>query len=385
MGISAPRASSVVHMLNPSDNEVDTEEVKRCFSERGISPAPSENLTDYSDDLKSFENNNNNNLDPSMELGKAYYYSQLSVMLFEKAVEENAKFPEELDRVHSWFVKDLSDAQKLVCLHELLSLMNPSQHRFLFTSVFFESAQGTEDETVWLDLAMTENQKRMRTDPPPPASHDNVITKLEALDLTMGDSLFSGVRVSKNKLNFERSPSPHVPTKTTKTDSVKNNNSNSNDDDSASESSGTSKFSSFMKSSDADDRNKLTISNERISPTKSAAFAPRSKNNSAASLSGKAPPGFLSPNAQEFRPSEPSCNADVFVTDFVQWLRLLRLHKYTDSLSPLYDADRVSLLKSDEAALEVAGVAALGARKKFLRLFERIQQESDYFKNEKTK
>ncbi len=363
-------------MLNPSDNEADTEKVKRCVSERGISPAPTEALSDYSDDSKSFESNKN--LDANMELGKAYYYSQLSVMLFEKAVGENANFPEELDRVHSWFVKDLSDSQKLVCLHELLSLMNPSQHRFLFTSVFFESAQDTEDETVWLDLAMSENQKRIHNDPLSP-SLDNVTTKLEALDLTMGDSLFSGVRMSKNKLNFDRSPSPHVSTRTTKTESVKDFMSN-NDDDMESESSGTSKFSSFMKSSDGNDR-KLSISHENILD----APAPRSKKNSGASsnaLPCKAPPGFLSPNAQEFRPSEPSCHSDVFVTDFVQWLRLLRLHKYIDSLSPLYNADRVSLLKSDEAALEAAGVGAMGARKKFMRLFERIQQESDNFGND---
>lgn len=66
-------------------------------------------------------------------------------------------------------------------------------------------------------------------------------------------------------------------------------------------------------------------------------------------------------------------NAELFHMDLSSWLRLHRLHKYEPTLSGL---DRAHLLALDETALEALGVAALGARRKFTRLFGAIRQAS---------
>ncbi|WPK23885.1 hypothetical protein PUMCH_001135 [Australozyma saopauloensis] len=53
------------------------------------------------------------------------------------------------------------------------------------------------------------------------------------------------------------------------------------------------------------------------------------------------------------------------------WLKLLRLHKYTDCLKDIYWKDLVSLL---DQQLEDRGVRALGARRKLLKAFEAVRQ-----------
>ena len=53
------------------------------------------------------------------------------------------------------------------------------------------------------------------------------------------------------------------------------------------------------------------------------------------------------------------------------WLKLLRLHKYTDCLKDIYWKDLVSLL---DLQLEECGVRALGARRKLLKAFEAVKQ-----------
>ena len=295
---------------------------------------------------------------------KAFYYSQLSIMLFERAVEENMAFPEDLDRVHGWFTKELSDTQKLVCLHELLSLISPSQHRFLFTSVAVDTNQNSEEEAVWLDLAMTEAQKQQST-----RSSNETMNKLDdrlkSLDLRPGESLFSGLNITKSKfptekteiltliddsfslkdnVNFSNLPS------LTPSSSLASSQSQTNFLQCLSpvSSSDTSKFSAILKMPMEDDKS----------------LAP-----------GSAPPGFLSPTAPEFRPSEPSCHAEIYMTDFSKWLRLLRLHKYDTCLTLVYEKDKIELLKFDESRLEADGVNALGARTKLLRLFARVRNE----------
>lgn len=52
------------------------------------------------------------------------------------------------------------------------------------------------------------------------------------------------------------------------------------------------------------------------------------------------------------------------------WLKLLRLHKYTDCLKDIYWKDLVSLL---DQQLEDRGVRALGARRKLLKAFEAVR------------
>ena len=54
------------------------------------------------------------------------------------------------------------------------------------------------------------------------------------------------------------------------------------------------------------------------------------------------------------------------------WLKLLRLHKYTDCLKDVYWKDLIGL-NSDQ--LEEKGVAALGARRKLLKAFEAVKNQ----------
>ncbi|PJF19137.1 hypothetical protein PSACC_01051 [Paramicrosporidium saccamoebae] len=66
-------------------------------------------------------------------------------------------------------------------------------------------------------------------------------------------------------------------------------------------------------------------------------------------------------------------SSHLFHTDLSAWLRLHRLHKYQAVFQRIMD--RKKLLAMDEDGLEAIGVAALGARRKFIRLFELIRTE----------
>lgn len=79
------------------------------------------------------------------------------------------------------------------------------------------------------------------------------------------------------------------------------------------------------------------------------------------------------------RPSTPVGNTSMpneiasmeLLNNIPAWLKLLRLHKYTDSLKDIYWKDLVEL--SDEQ-LEEKGVKALGARRKLLKAFDTVKQ-----------
>ncbi|KAH8920781.1 hypothetical protein BT69DRAFT_1336114 [Atractiella rhizophila] len=58
------------------------------------------------------------------------------------------------------------------------------------------------------------------------------------------------------------------------------------------------------------------------------------------------------------------------LNDVPGWLRSLRLHKYTDNFQGMTWKDMVVM---DDAQLEAKGVAALGARRKMLKIFEVVQ------------
>lgn len=79
------------------------------------------------------------------------------------------------------------------------------------------------------------------------------------------------------------------------------------------------------------------------------------------------------------RPSTPVGNSSMpneiasveLLNNIPAWLKLLRLHKYTDCLKDIYWKDLVEL--SDEQ-LEDKGVKALGARRKLLKAFDTVKQ-----------
>ena len=60
--------------------------------------------------------------------------------------------------------------------------------------------------------------------------------------------------------------------------------------------------------------------------------------------------------------------------DMAGFLKLLRLHKYTENLKTVKWRDWIEM---DEEALEAAGVAALGARRKMIKVFEVIHRNME--------
>ncbi|GAB7356346.1 hypothetical protein MBLNU459_g7136t1 [Dothideomycetes sp. NU459] len=68
-------------------------------------------------------------------------------------------------------------------------------------------------------------------------------------------------------------------------------------------------------------------------------------------------------------PEDPTDLA--LLQDIPNWLRSLRLHKYTDNLKDMRWQDLVQL---DDEGLEQKGVNALGARRKLLKVFETVRE-----------
>ncbi|OBA20687.1 hypothetical protein METBIDRAFT_71879 [Metschnikowia bicuspidata var. bicuspidata NRRL YB-4993] len=102
-----------------------------------------------------------------------------------------------------------------------------------------------------------------------------------------------------------------------------------------------------------------------------------------AAVPGAAKPGKKEPEfpvkPKLSAPSTPVSNNSSMPAEIVNqellnnipaWLKLLRLHKYTDYLKDMYWADLVELTDGD---LEDLGVKALGARRKLLKAFEAVK------------
>jgi len=81
---------------------------------------------------------------------------------------------------------------------------------------------------------------------------------------------------------------------------------------------------------------------------------------------GRSPRGRRGSSKPPEDPTDPS-----LLQDIPSWLRSLRLHKYTDNLK---DMNWTELVELDEKALEDRGVAAVGARRKMLKVFEQVKE-----------
>ncbi|KAI9776920.1 MAG: Flap-structured DNA-binding and RNA-binding protein [Geoglossum umbratile] len=81
---------------------------------------------------------------------------------------------------------------------------------------------------------------------------------------------------------------------------------------------------------------------------------------------GRSPRGRRGSSKPPEDPTDPS-----LLQDIPQWLRSLRLHKYTDNLK---DLNWTQLIELDDDALEKRGVNALGARRKMLKVFEQVKE-----------
>lgn len=86
-------------------------------------------------------------------------------------------------------------------------------------------------------------------------------------------------------------------------------------------------------------------------------------------------PRGRSPRGRRGSSKPPEDPTDLtLLRDIPQWLRSLRLHKYTDQLKDLKWQELVEL---DDKGLEARGVNALGARRKMLKVFEAVKEARD--------
>jgi len=81
---------------------------------------------------------------------------------------------------------------------------------------------------------------------------------------------------------------------------------------------------------------------------------------------GRSPRGRRGSSKPPEDPADPA-----LLKDIPNWLRTLRLHKYTDNLKEMNWQDLVQL---DDEGLEKRGVAAKGARSKLLKVFEQVRE-----------
>lgn len=81
---------------------------------------------------------------------------------------------------------------------------------------------------------------------------------------------------------------------------------------------------------------------------------------------GRSPRGRRGSSKPPEDPTDPS-----LLQDIPNWLRSLRLHKYTDNLK---DLKWTELIELDDEGLEKRGVNALGARRKMLKVFEQVKE-----------
>ncbi|KAL1583297.1 hypothetical protein WHR41_07907 [Cladosporium halotolerans] len=81
---------------------------------------------------------------------------------------------------------------------------------------------------------------------------------------------------------------------------------------------------------------------------------------------GRSPRGRRGSSKPPEDPTDPA-----LLKDIPNWLRTLRLHKYTDNLKDMQWQDLVAL---DDEGLEKKGVNALGARRKLLKVFEQVRE-----------
>lgn len=64
----------------------------------------------------------------------------------------------------------------------------------------------------------------------------------------------------------------------------------------------------------------------------------------------------------------------MYILDVPGWFRSLRLHKYNAIFEPMKWQDIIKLTDED---LEAKGVAALGARRKMLKVFETVKNHCE--------
>ncbi|KAJ2452396.1 Flap-structured DNA-binding and RNA-binding protein [Coemansia sp. RSA 2336] len=110
-----------------------------------------------------------------------------------------------------------------------------------------------------------------------------------------------------------------------------------------------------------------------VSTTPVRANFPRS--NAGTPIPGQNPAAAQTHSPAALKPQPDGVDLEL-VKDIPAWLRSLRLHKYTDCFAGM---DWTSVVSLTDEQLQAKGVAALGARRKMLKVFESVRQEADKY------
>ncbi len=319
-------------------------------------------------------------------------FSQLSVDLFENTLREDPDFPRDLDRIYSWFTDVLTNAERIACAHVLLSTLTSNQLKFLFSALRVDP--DARAEVSYLDLAKSQASERHTQESPIPSTTPSPsqtamleFSRFASLEFKPEDGLFGNISLasSSNSRSSSRFSSLIDRPKSTDAKTV----------DAKTIDAKTELFADYrpvftsFTSAVADDKLFVTPSESSKPPGfekvdhLDGLFNRFEKNEESQLTTSEQEEANkstlkLSVDAPEFRPvpNYPEmAYANIFYTDFLSWMRTLRLHKYGPVLLPHYEKSKGDLLRSSEEDLERFGVSALGARRKFKRVFEQILTE----------
>lgn len=315
-------------------------------------------------------------------------FSQLSVDLFENTLRDDPDFPLDLDRIYTWFTDVLTDAERMTCAHVLLSTLKTNQLKFLFSSLSVDP--DARAEVAYLDLAESQaslkhNQGRV-VESPAAALVD--LSRFSSLEFKPEDDLFGGVDIFSIGSSRSSSRFSNLTEKSSKSQSLSNPTKPPGFDKKVDHLDGLfNRFDGPPESKCPAQLSPTLSVSPSLSPCQSQSqyhsqsqsqYHSLSQSQSQVSLTLSASSSKLSIEAPEYKPlpNYPEmAYANLFYNDFLSWLKTLRLHKYGPTLLPHYERSKAALLRSSEEDLEAYGVAALGARKKFKRLFEQILAE----------
>jgi len=248
-------------------------------------------------------------------------YSSLSQMFLETATKDDPLFSADLDRVFTWFNEELTHSQRLTAAFTLFSNLGQSDRDFILSALNNTVVVATEPTEL---LGLNDSKRSLV-----------VLQKnrMNSIVLKPGQSLFSNMKT----------PLPSQP-------------SNSVDGETFGHADYIDSFSSAVMNNTIQsntDPNTSTL----IPP----GFTPKYTISCASSTT----------NAE----AEQSPQRDLYLDNFAGWLRFFRLHKYGPVLTEAHDTNPQEFLKITDEALESLGVAALGARRKFLKLFHQILEQ----------
>jgi len=245
-----------------------------------------------------------------------------------------AIFSADLERVNTWFKEELQDdTQRLMVLFSLVQLMPEWQQYFLVQLLEQRRTERIKENN---------NIKASIMKPPPGLDSKPPSPVEQRLNMHLGIIKPSSAppHIPSAPLSWRRSRDTSSPIEETPSQST------------------------MTLATPAPRRNSILIQQDEIYDAFPGYLSPYTH---LASQIHSAP---LSPTQQALRQDDPY--ASLFWSDLYSWLRCLRLHKY----DPIFRrVSRQTFLNWSATDLESAGVTAMGARNKFLRLFEQIKAQ----------